>query len=116
MAEQSELTATELKTPSFYVKHHGDHYDCTSYIGPLFAEKNVAWPMYSYERPGSILWNAIAGELNKRGWTDDEIKAWLASKEPRWALDGSLGDAVQALGVEFAKSIDDGAKRYATMK
>ena len=90
------------KTPADWVKL-GSAYDCTTLIGPLHgADKEPEWPMYSYERPAYMLWNAIAGQLNKRGWSDEEIKAWLQSKETRWALDGDLGDLISQIGTVFA--------------
>jgi hypothetical protein len=97
---------TEKKTPSEWVKE-GDPYDCIGLIGDLyrFPEK-PEWPMYSFSRPASILWNAIAAELNKKGWTDDEIREWLQSKRTRWALDGELGDKIRALGVEWAEKAE----------
>jgi hypothetical protein len=76
-------------------------YDITDRIGPSHAIE-CDWPMYSYERPSYILWNAIAANLHGRGWSDAEIKQWLQSKEARWALDGSLGEALIELGNRFA--------------
>ena len=70
-------------------------YDITDKIGPLYvAPEPPEWPMYSYDRPSYLLWNAIAKSLHERGASDDQIKEWLQSKEPRWALDGSLGDDI----------------------
>lgn len=87
-----------------YAKQSEDgYYDCTAYIGPL--ESNAPWAMYSYDRPGNILWNAIAGKLYERGWSDEEIKAWLQSKEPRWSLDGELGEAIATLGKMYASQV-----------
>jgi hypothetical protein len=82
-------------------------YDISGKIGPLFLnDKKPDWPMYSYERPGWMLWNAIAGRLHEKGWSDDEIRVWLQSKEPRWALDGELGDAIKAIGEKFAETLN----------
>lgn len=61
-------------------------YDCTGRIGPL--NDRVKWPMFSYNGPAYIVWNAIAANLHECGWSDDEIKCWLQSKLSRWALDG----------------------------
>lgn len=91
----------EKKTPGEWVKE-GSTYDCTGLIGDLYASGKPEWPMYSFSRPAHILWNAIAAELNKNGWTDEEIRDWLQSKRTRWALDGELGDKIEALGTEFA--------------
>jgi hypothetical protein len=86
----------------------GDSYDCTVFIGPLFPHLNgetPEWPMYSYDRPGSIVWNTIAANLNKRGWSDEKIKFWLQSKHPRWALDGHLGDLLEKVADAYATAM-----------
>jgi hypothetical protein len=70
---------------------------------PLPERQDPEWPMFSFERPATILWDAIANGLHKRGWSEAEIKEWMQSKDPRWALDGSLGDAVYKLGLAYAK-------------
>lgn len=94
------------KTPSEWAAS-GDTYDCSGYIGPLFdRDRKVEWPMYSFERPGSMLWNAIARGLHRRGWTDEEIKAWLQSKNPRWALDGELGDLITSIGEIYSRGLE----------
>ena len=82
-------------------------YDCTGKIGPSGGQTNCLgelpeWPMYSYERPAYILWNAIAQNLHRRGWTDSQIKEWLQSKNTRWALDGDLGSILVELGDQWA--------------
>jgi hypothetical protein len=87
-----------------------DYVDITGHIGPLYDPASTTgriaeWPMYSFDRPAYVLWNAIANQLHKQGWDEDEIKAWLQSKLPRWSLDGSLGDALEQLGTEYAKTI-----------
>lgn len=99
----------QSKTPGEWAAE-GDAYDCTCWVGPLWSDGAVAnpapWPMYSFKRPSTILWNAIAASLNRRGWSDERIKYWLQSKSPRWALDGELGDTLEVLGELFARSID----------
>lgn len=87
--------------------NHGslEPYDCTGKIGPLNAWAGLSppeWPMFSFDRPSHIVWNAIAANLNKRGWSDKRIKEWLASKNTRWACDGSLGDELAALADKWA--------------
>jgi hypothetical protein len=77
--------------------------DITGKIGPLcMSSEPPEWPMYSYARPAYILWNAIARGLSERGWSEEQIKGWLQSKFPRWALDQSLGDALEELGAKYA--------------
>jgi len=81
----------------------GDFYDCTLEIGPLVTLKEPPeWPMYSFDGPSTFVWNTIATNLYRRGWSDDKIKEWLQSKQPRWALDGDLGDALKALADQWA--------------
>jgi hypothetical protein len=58
--------------------------------------------MYSYDRPSWTLWDALANALSKKGWTEEEIKDWLQSKEPRWALDGDLGNSIRDVGAAYA--------------
>lgn len=86
----------------------GEPYDCTLEIGQLAPlDRKPLWPMYSFDRPASILWNSIAAALHKRGWSDAKIKAWLQSKRPRWALDDELGTRLERLGRSFARTIND---------
>jgi len=85
--------------------NHGslEPYDCTGKIGQLFPREQPAeWPMYSFDRPSMIVWNAIAANLNKRGWSDKRIREYLASVHTRYALDGSLGDALMELADKWA--------------
>lgn len=82
------------------------HIDITDKIGPLWRNpEEPAWPMYSFNGPSFMLWNAIANGLHARGWSNKQIKDWLQSKGARWALDGSVGDAIEKLGREYAKQI-----------
>jgi hypothetical protein len=62
-----------------------------------------ATPIYSYERPSNILWNAAMRGLREAGFTEKQGREYLASKMPRYALDGELGDAIEKLGYEFGK-------------
>jgi hypothetical protein len=78
--------------------------DISGKIGQL-GEKECEWPMFSYDRPSYVLWGAVANALHDRGWSETEIKDWLQSKEPRFALDNALGDAIRALGDLFASTI-----------
>ena len=88
--------------------HYGNaQYDLTGHIGPMFPEitAKAEWPMYSFDRPAHIVWNAIAKQLNAAGWSDHKIKEWLQSKSTRYALDGALGEALEAIGTEYGKRI-----------
>ena len=85
------MTSTVRKLPGEWARE-GGVYDCTGFIGPQLQHSvtDVEWPMYSFDRPAFVVWNAIAANLHARGWTDAEIKDWLQSKCARWALDGEL--------------------------
>lgn len=88
--------------------HYGnDEYDLTGHVGPLSPElcHDRPWPMYSYDRPAHMLWNAIGKQLHAQGWSDAQIKEWLQSKQTRWALDGSLGDQIETLGKLYAANM-----------
>ena len=87
-------------------------YDISDQVGDLTGWAlgyKPASPMYSYSRPAYMLWNAIAHELRAAGWTEAEIATWLKSKSTRYALDGKLGDAIQALGKSYAAEMIEGA-------
>lgn len=62
-------------------------------------------PMYSFEQPAHILWDTMTRALMARGWTEDEIKTWLQSKDARHALTGSLGDDIARAAKRYAKGI-----------
>ncbi len=83
-----------------------DHYDCTDRIGNLYdRDQKPEWPMYSFDRPAYMVWNAIAGRLHAAGWSDGRIKWWLQSKNPRCAMDGELGDALEAVAEAYAAMV-----------
>lgn len=94
-----------LKSPSVWVAS-GSAYDCTGHIGALYEHDKPEWPMYSFDRPSHIVWNAIATVLHKRGWSDPRIKEWLQSKAPRWALDDKLGDELRTAAEIWANSAE----------
>jgi hypothetical protein len=108
MLTKSELT---VKSARYQPKHSPGHYkgefDLTCHIGPLVPElsSEAQWPMYSFDRPATILWNAIGAKLSEAGWSDTRIKEWLQSKHPRWALDGALGENIARLGEHWATEI-----------
>lgn len=81
-------------------------------IGPRTA--NVPAPMYSYERPSRILWQAVYDALTAEGCTHDQAIDWLQSTGPRYALDGEIGEKIRkvglALGRECAKDAKESTK------
>jgi hypothetical protein len=58
-------------------------------------------PIYSYERPAYILWQAVFEGLIESGKTEAQAIEWLQSKSARWALDTDLGNDLRALGRAF---------------
>lgn len=90
----SDLEA--LLSPSFYARQSGNarEFDLSHLIGPYHGQR--PWPMYSFERAATMVWNALGQRLYERGWTDAEIRTWLQSQDARWALDFDLGDALTA--------------------
>lgn len=86
-----------------------DNFDISCTVAPRFelisshTKPDEQWPMYSYERPAYTLWNAVGKELYRHGWTMEEIREVLQSKYPRWALDGTLGEAIAKAGRAWAK-------------
>jgi len=88
--------------------HTPKEIDITGRIGPLFfTDVNVPaeCPMYSYERPAYMLWNAVAQGMVNSGMTEAKAIKWLQSKDARHALDGELGTALVKLGEQFGASI-----------
>lgn len=46
------------------------------------------FPMYSFERAGTLFWGSLIGNMYKRGMTDTEVEWLLRSKHMRWMFDG----------------------------
>lgn len=86
------------------------NFDITDKVCSMFNEKAMnreeAWPMYSFDRAAYLLWNAIGRGMYANGWTMEEIKDWMQSKEARWALDARLGVEIEALGAKFAETAE----------
>lgn len=79
--------------------------DITLDIGPLFREGWVApHPMYSFERPAWILWQAVFEGLQDSGMSENQAFDWLASKRARWALDGVLGGSLRTMGLAYGRT------------
>jgi hypothetical protein len=62
------------------------------------------WGMYSYDRPAWLFWNAMMNGLMDSGYSQQAAEQWLRSKAARWMLDGDMGDKIEELAYEFAKS------------
>lgn len=79
--------------------------DITGDLGPLYQANGgaaPAIPMYSFNSPACILWQAVYSGLRSRNWTHEQAVDWLQSKNPRYALAGSLGDALRDAGFAIA--------------
>lgn len=72
--------------------------DITADLGDLFPPGPVTIPMYSYARPAWILWQAVYDGMRDAGMTDEQAIDWLKSKNPRYLLDGTLGDELREIG------------------
>ena len=72
-------------------------------IGPL--EANVNCPMYSYDTPSRLFWRSVIDTLQERGWSEENIKSFLQSKDPRWALDSELGDTIMMVASLYASQV-----------
>jgi hypothetical protein len=81
-------------------------FDASCHMRDLFETKvecTDPWPMYSYSRPAYMVWNAIGQVMVDKGYTVEQIKEWMQSKNPRHDLDGSLGDMIAEATTKWAK-------------
>jgi hypothetical protein len=86
-----------------------EYRDITADIGPLYVRSEPAKiPMFSYERPAYLLWQAVFEGLQEGGWSEQQAIEWLQSKAPRFELDGALGDDLQQLGRKVAVQMTRG--------
>ena len=85
--------------------------DITADIGPLYRD---GWdpkiPMYSYERPAYIFWQAVFEGLVEAGKTEEQAIDWLQSKGPRHMLDGPIGEVLRDIGRRVGKEFGHGAQ------
>jgi len=79
------------------------HFDAACHMRPLLDHDDCddPWYMYSYERPADMVWNAIGQKMADMGFTVEQIKFWMQSKDPRHALDGSLGDLLKEVATDW---------------
>lgn len=84
--------------------------DITGDIGPLLPLDKPTILMYSFDRPARILWQAVFEAMIEQGCTEDQAIAWLKSKEPRWCLDGSLGNELKQIGRQLGQECAGSAK------
>ena len=79
--------------------------DITGKIGELYPDtKEPEWPMYSYGRPARLFWNGIAIALDKRGWSEEQVKTFLQSINARHWLD-SQEELIESLAIGVASTI-----------
>jgi hypothetical protein len=82
------------------------HFDASCHMRDLIDPKvecDDPWPMYSYSRPAYMVWNAIGQVMVDNGYSEAEIKEWMQSRNPRFSLDGTLGEAIQEAASAWAK-------------
>ena len=77
--------------------------DITADIGPLYNIGPPTIPMYSFDLPATILWQATYDAMREAGRTDAQAVEWLQSKAPRWLLDGEHGEKLRALGEDIGR-------------
>ena len=75
--------------------------DITGEIGPLYESGRPSIPMYSFDRPATILWQAVYDAMRAAGCTHEQAAAWLMSKRARWILDSEMGEQLRAIGHDF---------------
>jgi len=86
--------------------------DITADIGPMYPNNKATVPMYSFDRPAWILWQAVYDAMRAEGCSDEQAIAWLQGRGPRMELDGGLGDKVRVLGIEIGRACASTAKTY----
>lgn len=82
------------------------NFDASLHMVQLFQSHDDVvdpWKMFSYERPACVVWNVIGQHMADKGYTVEQIKDWMQSKNPRWALDGDLGDVLRKTVKEWAE-------------
>ena len=84
--------------------------DITAAIGPLYPNAETTIPMYSFDRPATILWQGVYDAMRADGCTHEQAVEWLQSKGPRRMLDGNLGEQLQELGRETGRRCSAAAK------
>lgn len=70
---------------------------------PVPDHYKTAVPMFSYNRPSAMVWNAAINGMIAAGVKPKTACDLLLSKETRWALDGALGEALEAIGFRWGQ-------------
>jgi uncharacterized protein YdaT len=70
-----------------------------------YTRRSLFETAFSYERPAQMLANALMHGMIAEGFTEREALSLLHSKAYRWALDWSLGAALEKLGIEHGKQL-----------
>lgn len=79
--------------------------DYTDKLGPLYEGEasHREWPMYAYRRPAYLFWNGVANGLRDKGYTEEQARDWLQSKNARYSLDGGWETEIEDLGYRLAR-------------
>ena len=70
-----------------------------------FTGQGILEDAYSYDRPAWIVANALINGFIEAGLTKEQAINLFYSKATRWALDGSLGEALTDVSYKLGKQI-----------
>ena len=82
------------------------------HLGTSVAAEEDALPIFSYEDPARMFWNAMMNGLMDSGFTEQQAKDFIASKRARCMLDGDVGQRLAALGYEAGVGVAVGKFAY----
>ena len=70
-----------------------------------FTGQGILEDAYSYDRPSWMIANALLNGFIDAGLTKEQAINLFYSKATRWALDGSLGDAITHISYKIGKAM-----------
>jgi hypothetical protein len=70
-----------------------------------FTGQGILEDAFSYDRPAWIVGNALINGFIEAGLTKEQAINLFYSKATRWALDGSLGEALTEISYKLGKQI-----------
>jgi hypothetical protein len=68
-----------------------------------FTGQGIFEDAYSYDRPSSIVGNALLNGFIRAGYTKEQAINLFYSKALRWALDGALGEHLAEIGYQYGQ-------------
>jgi hypothetical protein len=72
--------------------------DITADIGPRYPSNPAAIPMFAFNEPAVMFWQAVYDGLRSGGANHLEAVAWLQSKHARWLMASDAVDLLVAVG------------------